>query len=420
MSWFELDRRHCWHPYTQHGEAPDPLPVASAQGAWLTLRNGRRLLDAISSWWCCLHGHGHPDLVRAMGDQAASLDHVLFAGCAHEPAARLASELVSMAPSGLTRVFFSDNGSTAVEVALKAAYQACKMRDAPRKTFLALDGGYHGDTFGAMAVGDPDPFFRHFGPLLFEVVRSAPTEDALNAAFAAHGDQLAAFILEPRVQGANGMTPVPDAVMQRARALCDDYGVALIADEVFTGFGRTGCLFACGGAGVSPDALCLSKGLTGGMLPLAVTMFQEEVFERFRTPRPDDMFVHGHTFTANPIACAVAGASLQVIKSEKTPDRFQRIGQRIFDAVAPLGDRPSTNVRHVGGIVAVELLGDDPGYWSLVGPRLRQACITHAPDVLFRPMGNVLYAVPPACTTLAECELIAKRMVDVVAALDAR
>ncbi len=411
--WLSLDAAHCWHPYTQHGTAPEPLAVAKAEGSWLELADGRRFLDAISSWWCCLHGHGHPFLVEALAQQARTLDHVLFAGCTHEPAARLAARLCDVAPAGLERAFFSDNGSTAVEVALKAAYQGAARRgEAHRTTFIALEGGYHGDTLGAMAVGDPDPFFADYAPLMCRVERAPLDTDALEGVFARFGDRTAAMILEPGIQGAAGMVPVPADVVRTARRLCDEHGVVLIADEVFTGFGRTGSLFACEAAGVTPDALCLSKGLTSGMLPLAVTLFPASTFDRFVSDDRAHMFFHGHTYTANPLACAVALASLDVIAEEDTPAILVRNGKAIQDA---LSDLEGAQVRRVGGIVAAEMDTDDAGYLSGLGDALRHACLEHSRDVLLRPLGNVLYAVPPASTTTEECELIATRMRDVIA-----
>lgn len=415
--WWERDGDVCWHPYTQHGIEETLLPVTGAQGAWLELADGRRMLDAVSSWWACLHGHGHPRLVEAIATQAATLDHVLFAGCTHEPAVRLAERLAAAAPAGLTRTFFSDDGSTAVEVALKACYSAAARRGEKERTlFVALEGGYHGDTFGAMAVGDPDPFFDEFGSLLFRVVRAPPDAAALEALMAEHGAQTAALILEPIVQGAAGMQSVAPDVVRAARRLCDEHGAFLVADEVMTGFGRTGTLFACEQAGISPDALCLSKGLTGGMLPLSATLFTESIFEAFRSEDRGRMFFHGHTYTGHAIGCAVALASLDVVEADDTPARFEAIGARVsarLDALLP--DDGSVQRRRFGGIVVVELDGDG-GYLDAAGPRLKAACRTHAPDVLLRPLGSVLYSLPPACTTMEECDLIAERMAAVLTA----
>jgi adenosylmethionine-8-amino-7-oxononanoate aminotransferase len=415
-SWIESDRRFCWHPWTQHGSDPDPLPVVGARGPMLRLADGRMVIDAISSWWCCLHGHGHPRLVNALARQAESLDHVLFAGCTHEPAALLAARLVSLAPPGLTRVFFSDDGSTAVEVALKAAYLAHRRRRGGRARIVALEGAYHGDTFGAMSAGDPDPFFREAAPLLFPVERIPARAAALESL---DPEDAAALVVEPIVQGAAGMRPVPAEFLRAARRWCDAHGAFLVADEVMTGFGRTGTLFACEQAGVAPDVLCLAKGLAGGLLPLAATLFTEEIHSAFLDRRRERALFHGHTFTANPIACAVALESLAIVGEEETPRRLGEIGARIERGLSDLRRRKGVlDLRRFGGIVAVELSGGE-GYLSPAGERLRAACRERAPDVLLRPLGNVLYAMPPSCAGPDECDRIAGAMSSVVDALGA-
>jgi len=390
----ERDRAVCWHPYTQHGLDPDPLPVVRASGAWLELADGRRVLDAISSWWACVHGHAHPRLVRALAEQAARLDHVPFAGCTHEPAVALAEELVRLAPPGLSRVFYSDDGSTAVEVALKAAYACWRRRGERRTRFVALEGGYHGDTFGAMAAGDPEPFFRDFEELLFRVERVPCDAGRLGEAL----EGAAALIVEPIVQGGGGMRAVPAPFLRAARAACDATGAFFVADEVMTGFGRTGTLFACEQAGVAPDLMCLGKGLTSGMLPLAATLAREEIYEAFESTDRARALFHGHTFTANPIGCAIALESLRILREEETPARFRAIGSRIAEGVP--------GARRFGGIVAVDV-GGEGGYLAAVGERLRVLCRELAPDVLLRPLGNVLYAMPPACATEEECRRVA-------------
>jgi adenosylmethionine-8-amino-7-oxononanoate aminotransferase len=351
-----------------------------------------------------------------MTRQAGQLDHVLFAGCSHEPAARLAAELVEVAPPGLARVFFSDDGSTAVEVALKAAYLAQRRRgDAARTVFLALEGGYHGDTFGAMAVGDPVPFFRELSPLLFDVVRAEPTVASLERVFAEHGGTAAALILEPLVQGAAGMRPVPADVVRAAWHLCDAHDVLLVADEVMTGFGRTGHLFASAGAEVAPDLLCLAKGLSGGLFPLAATLATEEVFAAFRADDRAKAFFHGHTFTAHPVGCAVARASLRLVQERDVPRRLDAIGARIERGLASLrGDPRVREVRRIGGIVAVELGGAEGGY--LAAEPLRAACRRLPEDVLLRPLGNVVYAMLPACATDDEADRAARAIRTVVSA----
>jgi len=409
----ERDARVLWHPYTQHGLERDPLPVARARGAWLELADGRRVLDAISSWWACLHGHAHPRLAAAIARQAQELDHVLFAGATHEPAVRLAEELLALAPRGLSRVFYSDDGSTAVEVALKMVAQAWTQRGEPQRTvFIALEGAYHGDTFGAMAAGDPDPFFRAFAPFLFAVRRVPADERALGAALEELGPRAAGLIVEPLVQGAAGMRVHGAEFLRAARGLCDRHDLPLIADEVLTGFGRTGALFACERAGIAPDLLCLGKALTGGTLPLAATLTTEALFEAFLHHERARFFPHGHTFTANPIACAAALASLELCREDDVPARLERIGARIAGELESLASDPGVlALRRLGGIVALELAvpeGDRPGYASELGLALRRAALERG--VLLRPLGNVLYAMPPACLDEEECALVGRTM----------
>jgi adenosylmethionine-8-amino-7-oxononanoate aminotransferase len=414
------DARHCWHPYTQHAAEAEPLAIASAKDAVLTLDDGRQLIDAISSWWTSLHGHGQPELLAAMARQAATLDHVLFAGATHEPAVALSEQLVQVSPEGLERVFFSDDGSTAVEVALKIAYQSHVHAGQPQRTvFVALEGGYHGDTFGAMSVGDPDPFFTAFAPLLFEVRRVPPDGAALRAMLDSLGDRAAGLIFEPLVQGAAGMVMHGPEFLREARAACDSVGIPLIADEVMTGFGRTGTLFACNQADLRPDLLCLAKGLTGGLLPMAVTMATERLFEAFLAPERKRAFFHGHSFTAHPIGCAVALASLEVTLRDDVPGMLDRVGKRIENSLRArlrLDDPEHArtgDIRRTGGIVALDLTlpeGSPGGYLADLAPRLRAEAV--ARGVLLRPLGPVLYAMPPACTTEEQCERIATVMAE--------
>ncbi len=295
-SWLDDDRRFVWHPYTQMKTAPPPLPVVRAEGAYLELADGRRLLDGISSWWVNIHGHAHPRLNRALAEQAEKMAQVIFAGFAHEPASLLAAELVKRTPASLQRVFYSDDGSTAVEVALKMAYQGWINRgETGRNLFVALDHAYHGDTFGAMAAGGVEVFHHAFSELFCTVRRArgpyaghypgAPEppvpSPTLEEVLAREGERVAAVIIEPMVQGAGGMIVWPPEFLRQVRTLTQEYGIPLIADEVFTGFGRTGRLFACEHGPIEPDLLCLSKGLTAGYLPLAVTLASEEIYQNF-------------------------------------------------------------------------------------------------------------------------------------------
>jgi adenosylmethionine-8-amino-7-oxononanoate aminotransferase len=396
------DARVSWHPYTQHGLDQDFLPVVGAQGSELELADGRRVIDAISSWWTCLHGHGEPRLVAALRDQAARLDHVLFAGATHEPAVRLAERLLAAAPPGLARVFYSDDGSTAVEVALKIALQSARNRGEPaRRVFVALEGAYHGDTFGAMACGEREPFFTAFDELLFDVERVSIDAGAIERALARLGPRAAGVIVEPLVQGAAGMRMHSPELLRGVRSACDAARVPLIADEVMTGFGRTGALFACARAGIAPDLLCVAKGLTGGMLPLAATLATEALFETFRARETSKALFHGHSFTANPIGCAVALASLDLTLERGVPARLEAIGARIERGLRV------KDVRRTGGIVAFDL-GGEIRYGSPRSLALRARALEHG--VLLRPLGDVVYALPPASTTDEQCDRIAAAM----------
>jgi adenosylmethionine-8-amino-7-oxononanoate aminotransferase len=411
----ERDRAVCWHPYTQHALEPEPLPVAGARGTRIVLEDGRELLDAISSWWTVLHGHAEPHLLEAMHAQAARLDHVLFAGATHEPAVALAEALVRVAPHGLARVFFSDDGSTAVEIALKMVVQRWHARgEHERRVFVCLEGAYHGDTFGAMAVGDPEPFFRAFRPLLFEVRRARADAADLERVLTELGPRAAGVIVEPLVQGAGGMRMHSPEFLASARELCDRHALPLVADEVLTGFGRTGTLFACERAGIAPDVLCLAKGLSGGLFPIAATLATEEIYASFFSTERSRAFFHGHTFTAHPVGCAVALASLELALENDLPARFEHIGQCIARALEPLRENPSVHsLRRQGGIVAFDLRaprGAASGYLSALAPHLRQAAIERG--VLLRPLGDVLYAMPPARATDAECQEIAGVLIE--------
>ena len=382
----------------------------------LELADGRRLLDAISSWWTILHGHARPELIEAMTRQAQQLDHVLFAGFTHEPAVELAERLVELAPGPLSRVFFSDDGSTAVEVALKAAYQSWVRRGEPsRTTFIALKGAYHGDTFGAMSVGEADPFFAEFAPFLFHVVQVDPTPESLAAALEELPGRVAGVILEPLVQGAAGMVMHGVDFLQRTRALCDEHDTLLIADEVMTGFGRTGAIFACSKAGIEPDLLCLAKGLTGGIFPLSVTLASEEIYAAFLADDRSKAFFHGHTFTGHPIGCAMALASLDILEKEDTPGRLDRNGAQIESLLREsLGRREDLSIRRCGGIVAVEIAQEESsGYLAPIGDRLRSACRARE-DVLLRPLGPILYAMPPSCLDEEQCATVARAMSEVL------
>lgn len=417
--WLALDRAHVWHPYTQMQTAPAPLPVVRAEGVWLELADGRRILDGISSWWVNLFGHNHPRLNIALAVQAAELEQVIFAGFTHEPAARLAAELVALSPSGLTRVFFSDDGSTAVEVAMKMAVQQWRQRgEERRRIFVALDHAYHGDTFGAMAAGGDAVFHGAFGDLLCEVQR-APVPScesevggavaALEALLDRAAGEVAAVIVEPIVQGAGGMRIHPPSFLRGVREATRARGLPLIADEVFTGFGRTGRMFACEHAGVAPDLLCLSKGLTGGYLPLAATLASDEIYGAFLSEERGRAFFHGHSYTANALACAVARASLALFAETHCLGRVAELARLFARRLAVISALPGVaRVRGLGALAVVELEappGDrESGYLDARGPRLAQEFLDRG--VLLRPLGNVIYFLPPYVITDDECHRV--------------
>jgi len=432
-SWLEADRRHVWHPYTQMRTAPPPLAVVRGEGAYLVTADGRRVLDAISSWWVNVHGHAHPRLSRALAEQAERLEHVIFAGCAHEPAARLAEELVSRVPPGLERVFYSDDGSTAVEVALKMAWQAWRHRGEPQRTvFVALAHAYHGDTFGAMAAGGVGAFHAVFAPLFCDVRRAhAPRcfEEPEVAAGGAcsqgcagtveeilerEGGRVAAVIVEPMVQGAGGMFVHPPEFLRGVRAATRRHGVPLIADEVLTGFGRTGRLFACEHAGVAPDLLCVSKALTGGYLPLAATLATGAIYEDFLSDDRGRALLHGHSYTANPLACAVALESLRLLDESRGLERVAAIEVRCRRHLDSLAGHPAVaSTRGLGAIAAVELRPrGEAGYLSDLGPWLYDQFLRR--DLLLRPLGDVVYTLPPYVVTDEELDRVFAAIAEVL------
>jgi adenosylmethionine-8-amino-7-oxononanoate aminotransferase len=399
--WPALDRAHVWHPYTQHGVAGPALPIARAEGAYLYDLDGRPVLDAISSWWVTLHGHGHPAIAQAVADQARVLEQVIFAGFTHEPGARLAGELVERFPGGLTRVFYSDDGSTAVEVAVKMALQLWENRGAARPVVAALDHAYHGDSFGAMSVSARGLFTDPFRDKLFRVERlpdpsEGETTEALAALLDARGTEVAAVIVEPLLLGAGGMRVWDADILREIRRLTREHGVLMIADEVLTGFGRTGPLFACGGAGVEPDLLCLSKGLTGGFLPLGVTAATEEVFDAFRSPDRRKTLFHGHSYTGNPLACAAARASLALL-DEACARRRDAIEAAHRERLGRLASHPRVRSPRILGTVAAFDLAGEAGYLAEAGPELHRFALEEG--VLIRPLGSVVYLLPPYCVT---------------------
>lgn len=393
MNLSERDKRVLWHPYTQEKIAPPPIGIVRGRGVWLETEDGRKILDAISSWWVNIHGHAHPFLNDALARQANEIGHLMFAGFTHRPAVELAERLVAVLPENLTRVFYSDNGSTAVEVALKMAFQFWQNRGEPnRKTFVALENAYHGDTFGAMAASDASAFTAPFKSLLFNVLRAADW-DGIERIFRENKNEIAAVIVEPMLQGAGGMIVWEKEFLSGLRNLCDRNNVLLIADEVLTGFGRTGKMFACEHAAVSPDIICLSKALTAGYLPLGATVATEEIYAAFLSDDRAKTFFHGHSFTANPLACAVAAASLELFERENCLEKIAVINGKFNERLPKLLDFDCVrDVRIIGAVGAIEI-DSTGGYFANVGQTLYQEFLRR--NILLRPLGNVLYFMPP-------------------------
>jgi len=409
-----LDARHVWHPFTQAATAAPPLAVASASGAVLRTEDGRELLDLISSWWVTLHGHGHPVIARAVAEQAGKLEQVIFAGFTHAPAANLAARVAELLPGDLSRVFYTDNGSTAVEAALKMAHQFWRNQGCERTVYIGFDGGYHGDTVGAMSAGRASGFFAAWERLLFPVEvapfpatwdgddNAEATEsralEALDQILETNQGRVAAVIIEPLVQGAGGMRMCRAEFLRALAERVREAKTLLILDEVMTGFGRTGDLFACVKAGIEPDIVCLAKGLSGGFLPLAMTVAQDRIHDAFLGPDVNTAFLHGHSFTANPLGCAAGLASLDLLLAPECQDRLAAIEHLHRQRLADLAKQPGlARPRVCGTIAAIDLAAADAGYSAAVGPRLKQALLDNG--LLLRPLGNVLYLLPPYCVS---------------------
>jgi adenosylmethionine-8-amino-7-oxononanoate aminotransferase len=411
----DVDALRIWHPFTRGGAQVKLPRIVRGEGAWLFTDDGRRILDAISSWWVNLHGHAHPRIANTVAEQARQLEHVLLAGFVHEPVERLAEELRRVVPANLKHVFFSDDGSTAVEVALKMAIQYWRNVGNPGKSEIAaLEHGYHGDTAGSMSVSDDSPFTAAFAGMRFPVHRAHSAycyrcpvglkreschiecADSLEKLLNERGNRIAAVIVEPLLQGAGGMIVHPVEFLQRVRQLTQQHNVLLIADEVLTGFGRCGAMFASELANISPDMMCMSKGITGGFLPLGATLATEQIFDAFAGEDPERTFWHGHSYSGNPIACAAAVANLEIFRTEPVFERISKIAtvhaERLpdFSRSAAVGD-----VRTIGTIAAIELRADDAGYLSNLRPKLYEYFLKR--DILLRPLGNVIYILPPYC-----------------------
>ena len=395
----QLDRDHVWHPFTQQQgwSAEEPLVIERGEGSYLFDTAGQRYLDGTAALWCNVHGHRHPAIDQAVREQLDRVAHTTMLGLTHPGATELAARLVEIAPGELTRVFYSDSGSTAAEIALKIAFQYQQQRGgerARRTKFVRLREAYHGDTIGSVSVGGIDLFHSTYRPLLFETHAAEPGDAAdLERVLAAHAEEIAGVIVEPLVQGAAGILVQPPGYLRAARELCDRYGVLLICDEVATGFGRTGTMFACEQEGVAPDLMCLAKGITGGYLPLAATLTSEEIYagflgnyEEFRT------FFHGHTYTGNPLACAAALANLDIFEQERTLERLQpkiALFQELLADVAALPE--VAEVRQKGVMVGIDLGDHDPSLQ--MGHRVTREARKRG--AFIRPLGNTIVLMPP-------------------------
>jgi adenosylmethionine-8-amino-7-oxononanoate aminotransferase len=407
-AWLNRDKQNVWHPFTQMLTADEPLLIERAEGTLLFAADGKTYIDANSSWWVNVHGHGHPHIGKAIAEQFSQIDHVIFAGATHKQAIRLAERVVRVLPQDLTKVFFSDDGSTAVEVALKMAFQYWHNRQQPKKRIVALEGAYHGDTFGAMAIGQRGYFNEPFEHFFFGVdylsfpsagngIRALEQAEQLFAT-----GEVAAVIVEPLIQGSAGMCVYSADWLDRLTALAHRYEVLVIFDEVMTGWGRTGKLFAMDHCLNKPDLVCLSKGLTGGVLPLGLTVAAEAVYEAFLHPEKTKALLHGHSYTANPLVCAAANASLDLFEEHTTWERVARIERSHAEFAQTLAALPNVvNIAVCGTILRFEVrTGEGNTYFSSIRDRAYRYFLENG--CLIRPLGNVFFINPPYCITDAE------------------
>ncbi|WP_411274631.1 adenosylmethionine--8-amino-7-oxononanoate transaminase [Daejeonella sp.] len=411
----ERDQAVIWHPYTQMHKAAPPIPIVRGEGVYLIAEDGTKFIDAISSWWVNIHGHSHPYIAEKVAEQLRTLEHVIFAGFTHPSAVELAERLIAILPNNQKRVFYSDNGSTAVEVALKMCLQYWSNVEQPRTKVLAFHGSYHGDTFGAMAVSARSSFTRPFEKLLFEVefidLPNATNISALKEQLSDLAPELAAFIFEPLVQGASGMNMYEAKYLDELLEHCKKEGVLTIADEVMTGFGRTGKLFASNHLYEQPDVMCFSKGITGGTMALGLTTCTSRIYDAFLSEDKMKTLFHGHSFTANPVTCSAALASLDLLLKPETLNDIERIAdQHRQFALSISGHQKIRNLRQTGTILAVEWeTGNNTSYFNSLRDDLYNFFLGEG--IILRPLGNIVYIMPPYCITNAQLGCIYKQII---------
>jgi len=418
MNLQERDRAVNWHPYTQMKTAEDAIPIVKGSGIYLYDEDGKKYIDAVASWWVTLHGHANPYIAQRVSEQLNTLEQVIFAGFTHEPAIQLSENLLKLLPENQEKVFYSDNGSTAVEVALKMCIQFWHNQGKEKTKILAFKEAYHGDTFGAMSVSGRSVWTKPFGEMLFEVIFIDPPTseniEDLKSIIKNHAEEMACFIYEPLIQGAAGMLMHKAENLSELMKFCRENGILMIQDEVFTGFGRTGKLFAANYLSEKPDIMCFSKGLTGGTMPMGITTSSQQIFEAFLSYDKYKTLFHGHSFTANPLACTAALASMELLLKEETLEKINLISQKHFNFSQVLKNHPKVeNVRQTGTIIAWEIKNDKKtSYFNEIGKVLYREFLKRG--IIMRPLGNVMYLVPPYCITPEELDFVYENILEVL------
>ncbi|WP_089757045.1 adenosylmethionine--8-amino-7-oxononanoate transaminase [Chryseobacterium soldanellicola] len=418
MNLQERDRAVNWHPYTQMKTADDAIPIVRGKGIYLFDDQGNKYIDAVSSWWVTLHGHAHPYIAQRVSEQLNTLEQVIFAGFTHEPAIQLSENLLNLLPENQEKVFYSDNGSTAVEVALKMCIQFAYNKEKEKNKILAFKNAYHGDTFGAMSVSGRSVWTKPFGEMLFEVIFiDTPTSENLESLknqIENHADEIACFIYEPLIQGAAGMLMYEAQHLDELMKFCRENEILMIQDEVFTGFGRTGKLFAANYLSEKPDIMCFSKGLTGGTMPMGITTCSNEIFNAFLSDDKYKTLFHGHSFTANPLACTAALASMELLLKEETLNNINLICEKHLNFSKTLRQHSKVeNIRQTGTILAWEIKNDEQtSYFNEIGKILYNEFLKRG--IIMRPLGNVMYLVPPYCITSDELDFIYQNIIGVL------